>query len=174
MLACGPDPPLWPARFAIEQRKIPDDGSGNSTTLTFYDSVYGANLILITPDSNQTDVLWDLELNTGRSYYFTPARRTCHPMRFPVGILARDWLRNATYLGVRPCPFATRASRCAAWTKGTRAFWAYPSRVHLALRRRAANAMQAHADRLARAQTSSSTTMPTSRAVLRPRGTSGR
>ena len=114
--ACGPEPPIWPARFAITQRKIPDDMSGNATTVTWYDSVRGANLITITPDANKSDVLWDLELNTKHSYYFTPARRTCTEINFPVGILARDWLRNATFLGVKPCPFAA-GKQCAAWTK---------------------------------------------------------
>ena len=40
-------------------------------------------------------------------------------MSFPVGILARDWLHNASYLGVRPCPFASASSKCAAWTKAS-------------------------------------------------------
>ena len=85
---------------------------------TYYDSDRGANLIVITPDANRTDVLWDLELDSRRSFYFSPSRAQCEAMEFPVGILTRDWLHNATYLGVRPCPFASSASRrCAAWTK---------------------------------------------------------
>ena len=28
---CGPAPPVWPARFVLAQRKVPDDRSGNST-----------------------------------------------------------------------------------------------------------------------------------------------
>ena len=117
LAACGPAPPIWPAQFIIEQKKIPDDGSGNSSVTTYYDSVQGANLLLIAPESNKSDVLWDLELNTKHSYYFTPTRRTCTAMSFPVGILARDWLRNATYLGIKQCPFAPAGRRCAAWTK---------------------------------------------------------
>ena len=57
------------------------------------------------------------QLNTRHSFYFTPSRQTCDAIDFPVGILARDWLNNATYLGVKPCPFAEPASRCAVWTK---------------------------------------------------------
>ena len=59
---CGPAPPVWPSRFVLTQKKIPDDGSGNSSVVTYYDSVRGANLLIITPDWNRTDVLWDLEV----------------------------------------------------------------------------------------------------------------
>ena len=115
---CGPEPPRWPVRFSILQRRIPDDGSGNATTTTYYDSEQGANLILISPDSNRSDVLWDLELDTRTSYYFTPSRRSCTVMGFPVGILRPDWLSNATLLGARPCPFATDKT-CIGWTKSS-------------------------------------------------------
>lgn len=73
----------------------------NATTVTFYDYPRGANLIHISPDSNNSDVLWDLELDSHQSYYFTPTRKTCFPMQFPVGILRPDWLANATFLGLR-------------------------------------------------------------------------
>jgi len=63
-------PPTWPAQFVIVQRKIPDDDSGNATTTTYYDWKRQANLIVITPDSNETDVLWDLELGSHHSFYF--------------------------------------------------------------------------------------------------------
>ena len=53
---------MWPSRFVLTQKKIPDDGSGNSSVVTYYDSVRGANLLIITPDWNRTDVLWDLEV----------------------------------------------------------------------------------------------------------------
>lgn len=60
---CGPEAPVWPVRFTIEQRKIPDDrASGNSSVTTYYDSVVGANLLLITADTNKSDTLWDLEV----------------------------------------------------------------------------------------------------------------
>ena len=115
--ACGPEPPVWPARFRLAQRRIPDDPTaGNASTVTYYDSIAGANLILITPDANKSDVLWDLELNTKKSFYFTPARRTCQRMSFPVGILRPDWLANASYLGITACPYA-KSKRCSAWTK---------------------------------------------------------
>ena len=118
--ACGPDPPTWPSRFKLTQKRIPEAGSpigpGNATTVTYYDSIRGANLILIRPDSNMSDILHDLELDSKQSYYFTPARRTCTPMTFPVGILTRSWLHNATYLGLRSCPYDS-SRKCAAWTK---------------------------------------------------------
>ena len=99
-LSCDSGPPPWPEQFVIVQRKIPDDDSGNATTVTWYDWRRQANLIQVTPDSNESDVLWDLELGSGHSYYFTPTRRTCMPMRFPVGVLRPDWLKdNSTCLG---------------------------------------------------------------------------
>ena len=96
---CGPEPPVWPHRFVVTQRRVPDDGSGNATVTTFYDYEAGANLIQDAPDANMTDVLWDLELNNHHSYYFHPARRTCYKIHFPVGILRPDWLSNSTFLG---------------------------------------------------------------------------
>mmetsp|Transcript_1643 Transcript_1643/g.4999 ORF Transcript_1643/g.4999 Transcript_1643/m.4999 type:complete len:275 (-) Transcript_1643:214-1038(-) len=86
-------PPVWPDRFVLVQRRIPDDqSSGNATTVTYYDWPNQANLIVITEDRNESNVLWDLELGTGRSYYYYPLSRECTPMKFPVGILRRDWL----------------------------------------------------------------------------------
>ena len=81
--ACGPEPPIWPERMMIVQRKVPDNVTQEAaTTVTWYDSVAGANLIQISPDSNNSDVLWDLELDM-HSFYHTPSRRTCKPMNFP-------------------------------------------------------------------------------------------
>ena len=93
-------PPVWPPRFTLVQRKIPDNASlGMSTTVTYYDWARGANLIVITPDADPSAVLFDLELNSRHSYYFTPSTQACTPMSFPVGILRPDWLSNATFLG---------------------------------------------------------------------------
>jgi hypothetical protein len=69
--ACPVDrPPTWPRQFVLVQRKIPDAGSasGNATTVTYYDWDAGANLIVITPDADESDVLVDLELTSGHSY----------------------------------------------------------------------------------------------------------
>ena len=106
-------PPIWPEQFVLVQRKVPDDDSGNSTTVTYYDWTRQANLILITPDANETDVLWDLELGNKHSYYFYPSRQSCTPMTFPVGILRPNWLANATCLGER----IILGRKTIAWTK---------------------------------------------------------
>jgi len=111
-LACA-SPPIWPEKFVLVQRRIPDDDSGNASTVTYYDWKRQANLIVITPDGNETDVLWDLELGTKHSYYFKPAAETCQPMQFPVGILRPNWLSNATCLGTR----MVLGRKCVAWTK---------------------------------------------------------
>ena len=107
-------PPVWPPRFTIVQRKIPDNASlGMSTTVTYYDWARGANLIVITPDADPSAVLFDLELNSRRSFYYTPSTNSCTPMSFPVGILRPDWLANATFLGR-----STRNGRpVLGWTK---------------------------------------------------------
>jgi hypothetical protein len=99
--------------MVIVQRRIPDDDSGNSTTVTYYDWVRQANLIVITPDANESDVLWDLELGTHHSYYFTPARQVCQPFQFPVGILEPTWLANATCLGES----TVMGRQTVGWTK---------------------------------------------------------
>ena len=58
------------------------------------------------------DVLHDLELQN-ESYYYYPSRRTCTPQKFRVGVLRRDWLANATYLGRR----VVNGRLCLLWTK---------------------------------------------------------
>ena len=112
---CSTDPPpVWPPRFTLVQRRIPDNLTlGNATTVTYYDWGRGANLIVITPDADPSAVLWDLELNDRHSFYFYPNSRACTPMSFPVGILRPDWLSNATALGA-----STRnGRRVFGWTK---------------------------------------------------------
>eukprot|EP00967_Tisochrysis_lutea_P084062 scaffold117309_cov40-Tisochrysis_lutea.AAC.1 len=112
---CGPAPPVWPRRFTLVQRRIPDVGSkvGLATTVTYYDADRGANLIQIFPDSNISDELWDLELDSHKSYYITPSRHSCRPMEFPVGILRPNWLANATALGLH----VVNGHKVLGWTK---------------------------------------------------------
>eukprot|EP00038_Savillea_parva_P008041 m.174277 g.174277 ORF g.174277 m.174277 type:complete len:183 (-) comp13810_c0_seq1:194-742(-) len=117
--ACGPhDPPVWPDRLMLVQRKVVDPGAEggpnvNATVVTYYDSSRGANLLIVAPDGNTSDALHDLELNSGHSYYYTPARRTCMPLNFSVGILRPNWLANATFLGER----RVNGRVTLAWTK---------------------------------------------------------
>jgi len=108
-------PPTWPLAFTLVQRRIPDEVAQVhlATTVTYYDYQAGANLIVITPDANVSDVLWDLELNSHHSFYYVPARQSCHAMDFPVGILRPDWLANATSLGSR----VVNGRLCYGWTK---------------------------------------------------------
>ena len=84
-VSCATGPPRWPEVFTLAQRRIPDtdSGLGNATTLTFYDWQRQANLILITPDTNASDVLHDLELGTRHSFYFNPSRQSCFEMDSP-------------------------------------------------------------------------------------------
>ncbi|KAJ1456880.1 hypothetical protein M885DRAFT_516438 [Pelagophyceae sp. CCMP2097] len=115
--ACPVDrPPTWPKQFVLVQRRIPDAGApvSNATTVTYYDWDAGANLILITPDADESDLLIDLELNSGHSYYASPRDQTCKKIQMPVGILRPDWLvANATFLGAST--FLGRA--VVGWTK---------------------------------------------------------
>jgi hypothetical protein len=94
-------PPVWPSSLVLIQRRVPDDDSkvGLATTVTFYDSEAGGNLIQITPDESSLPVLWDLELDTHHSYYFEPSSATCKAIDFPVGILRQDFLKDAEPLG---------------------------------------------------------------------------
>lgn len=115
MLAtCGASqPPVWPEQFTIVQRKVPVDGGDSASVVTYYDYKAKANLLLITPDANASDVLFDLELDSGDSYYYRPGRRSCRKIEMPVGILRPDWLANATYLG----PRTVNGRATLAWTK---------------------------------------------------------
>jgi hypothetical protein len=94
-------PPVWPHSMKIRQRRVPDEDSkvGPAITVTYYDYGLGANLIQITPVGAEDQVLWDLELDTGHSFYFTPSTKSCKPVDFPVGIVRPNWLEGATSLG---------------------------------------------------------------------------
>lgn len=48
--SCGPEPPIWPERFMIVQRKVPDNVTEQdpASVVTWYDAVAGANLIQVT------------------------------------------------------------------------------------------------------------------------------
>jgi hypothetical protein len=67
---------------------------------------------------------YDLELGSGRSYYYEPASQTCKGFRFPVGILPPDWLQGSAYLG------RTKVNdiECDAWTKAN--FIVYYADIH--------------------------------------------
>jgi hypothetical protein len=95
-------PPIWPKSLIFVQQRVPDSDSkvGPAKTVTYYDHDLGGNLIQITPEGTDGDhVLWDLELNSGHSYYFYPSTRKCQKVDFPVGILRPNWLEGATPLG---------------------------------------------------------------------------
>jgi hypothetical protein len=118
-------PPIWPRSLILVQKRVPDRDSrvGPATTVTFYDYDLGGNLIQITPrkktelNSEPTgDVLWDLELNSGHSFYFTPAKPTCQKVDFPVGILRPNWLEGATPLGPSKSWDGSGRQVCG-WTK---------------------------------------------------------
>jgi len=94
-------PPIWPRQMVVTQKRVPDSDSrvGPATTITYYDYDRGGNLIKDIPNDKNKAVLWDLELNTGHSYYFYPSKQTCKPVDMPVGILRPDWLEGATPTG---------------------------------------------------------------------------
>ena len=117
-------PPVWPHRFTLVQRKIPDNASlGLSTTVTYYDWARGANLIVITPDADPSAVLFDLELNSRHSYYFTPSAMWKQPPRgfgqFASSSTPRQRqikLRAASSLGLgQPRPASANWQACSGW-----------------------------------------------------------
>lgn len=96
-------PPIWPEEFKITQRKVPDSDllcAANCSDVTMYYSwLEKVNLIIDTPDADAASPLWDLELNSGESYYYHRDTQKCTHIHFDVGILTRDWLLGATSLG---------------------------------------------------------------------------
>ncbi|CAB9516960.1 expressed unknown protein [Seminavis robusta] len=118
------DPPIWPKSLIVVQQRVPDADSkvGPAKTITYYDYEAGGNLIQIFPQeeqdgtTNDDKVLWDLELNSGHSYYFNPSQQTCRPMKFPVGILRPNWLEGATPLGPSTSWDGSGRTVCG-WTK---------------------------------------------------------
>mmetsp|Transcript_4514 Transcript_4514/g.6591 ORF Transcript_4514/g.6591 Transcript_4514/m.6591 type:complete len:163 (+) Transcript_4514:18-506(+) len=111
------DPPIWPHRLVLVQHLVPHSNStvSASTTVTFYDWERGANLIQITPDNPNEQVSWDLELDSKKSYYFTPATRECREKSFPVGILRPDWLNGSEPIGEST---GWNGRTVCGWTKG--------------------------------------------------------
>merc|ERR1712166_1555449 len=62
--SCSPTtPPVWPAQFTIHQAKW--GATGNSSVVTYYDWNAQVNLLIDTPDEDQHNPLWDLELGNG-------------------------------------------------------------------------------------------------------------
>ena len=106
---------MWPHSFTLVQRRSPGKTGNRSdaTFTTFFDSKRGANLIKIVTDKNNSDVTWDLELNSGTSFYFNPNRNLCSKMHFPVGILRTNWLQNASLIGKA----IVRGRAAVGWTK---------------------------------------------------------
>ena len=86
-----------------------------STTVMFYDWERGANLIQITPDDPNKEILWDLELDSKTSYYFTPTTKECRNQTFPVGILRPDWLNGSEPIGEST---GWDGRTVCGWTKG--------------------------------------------------------
>lgn len=64
----------------------------------WYDWPNGRNFNII---QNQLGkLLYDLEWTNGTSFYYTlDSNKECRVMHFPVGILAPDWLHDASYVG---------------------------------------------------------------------------
>mmetsp|Transcript_33417 Transcript_33417/g.76349 ORF Transcript_33417/g.76349 Transcript_33417/m.76349 type:complete len:208 (+) Transcript_33417:48-671(+) len=111
--------PMWPVRFKILQRRVPDadpdcsKGTCSNVT-TYYDWERQTNLIIDSPDvETKRGPMHDLELGSHHSYYFYPKSGECNHMEFPVGLLTRDWLRNATSLGVSE----VQGRKVVGWTK---------------------------------------------------------
>jgi len=123
-LLCPTSPPIWPNSLIITQRRIPDMDSkvGPAITVTYYDYNFGANLIQIYPDDDDdmnenNNVLWDLELNSGHSYYFTPSKQTCTPIKFSVGILRPDFLQDNDTIPLGPSYTKDSNKLVCGWTK---------------------------------------------------------
>jgi hypothetical protein len=119
-----PTPPIWPNSLITTQRRIPDMDSkvGPAITVTYYDYNFGANLIQIYPDDDDdmnenNNVLWDLELNSGHSYYFTPSKQTCTPIKFSVGILRPDFLQDNDTIPLGPSYTKDSNKLVCGWTK---------------------------------------------------------
>lgn len=121
------DPPIWPLTMKIVQDRFPDPDSKvkPARTITWYDATVGGNLIRIDEgtnngggDSSETDsskVLWDLELDSHVSYYYTDT--TCTRVDFPVGILRPDWLEGASSLGEITRQEWNQGRPVCGWTK---------------------------------------------------------
>ena len=58
-------------------------------------------------------MVWDLELDSRLSYYFTPSTGQCKEIAMPVGVLRPTWLSNATFLGRK----RVNGRDCLAYTK---------------------------------------------------------
>eukprot|EP00472_Partenskyella_glossopodia_P007617 CAMPEP_0197539460 /NCGR_PEP_ID=MMETSP1318-20131121/62789_1 /TAXON_ID=552666 /ORGANISM="Partenskyella glossopodia, Strain RCC365" /LENGTH=238 /DNA_ID=CAMNT_0043098183 /DNA_START=400 /DNA_END=1116 /DNA_ORIENTATION=- len=111
----APAPPIWPTVF----HAVLYQNRSNDLAIVdlYYEYPKGRNLNLIRSqhdyDKGSQGALWDVEFDNHTSFYYHPAKKTCMPMKFPVGILVPNWLENATFLGVEE----TDKYKCNVWTK---------------------------------------------------------
>ncbi|KAJ7544630.1 hypothetical protein O6H91_09G086600 [Diphasiastrum complanatum] len=104
-----PTPQPWPPQF---HSLMFQNFSGSLSIIDlWYDWPNGRNFNIIR--SQLGGLLYDLEWNNGTSYFYDLQKKTCKTIHFGVGILRRNWLENATYLGVQAVDNFT----CNVWTK---------------------------------------------------------
>ena len=95
-----PPDPVWPESFhaTLHQNYLNSLG----VIELYYDWNRKANLNIITQQSAEAKgSLYDLQFDSGDTYYFTPQTRECTPQDYSIGILTPDWLREAQYLGLQ-------------------------------------------------------------------------
>ncbi|KAI5404789.1 uncharacterized protein At4g14100 [Lathyrus oleraceus] len=93
-----PLPPIWPEQF---HSVLFMNKSGNLQKIDlWYDWPNGRNFNIIQDQLNEVAV-YDLEWTNGTSFVYTlhPSDRHCKILYPGVGILRRNWLDGATYLG---------------------------------------------------------------------------
>eukprot|EP00045_Choanoeca_perplexa_P016683 m.227858 g.227858 ORF g.227858 m.227858 type:complete len:212 (-) comp17330_c0_seq2:9-644(-) len=94
----SPEPPTWPARLHISM--VTNRGGNLTFDDLFYDYTLKKNFILIKHQQPIPDT-YDLETDTGNTYYYNPESQTCKVIQMGVGPLRPDWLKGARFQGQR-------------------------------------------------------------------------
>lgn len=93
-----PVPAVWPEQF---HALLMMNYSGNLSLIDlWYDWPNGRNFNIVR-DQLSSSLLYDLEWNNGTTFFYRldPGLEHCRTAQLEVGILRRNWLDGATYLG---------------------------------------------------------------------------
>eukprot|EP01147_Barroeca_monosierra_P008280 gene8279-854_t len=103
-------PPVWPDRLHMEL--VTTRGGNLSLDSLYYDWTIKKNFILIRHQQPVPDT-YDLQVESGDTYYYNPTLKTCNVIHMPVGILRPDWLHGASFIGHRKI----HNIRCNCWNQ---------------------------------------------------------
>lgn len=109
-------PPTWPDNYHAVL--FQNDSNILAIVDLWYDFPHGRNLNIIRPQLGRGGITWGLDWDNKTSVVFDREAQTCKAEQSDAGVLAPDWLANATNLGEE----VLDGFVCNVWVSG-RAWW---------------------------------------------------